>query len=516
MYDTPLGVEVIDSGRWTFNQYVYVDHLAEEGYYTGIRTTIYRVVESPGTVTITDLSGDPTERLATLSEDTFTAAHINTDISNTCKLITPTAVLYIVGYISPSEAIVKTLENYVNETAVACSQAHHLFYLDSANIVNLDVGLLAVTTVQPSFSIGLTDKIMMAKYARSNDLDATVVTFVHSGSEHCSSFTSPLVQKHNELAGLQGGLSDEKYHLSSDEYTKQLPPTVTGQSGSVLSNDGVSSSWVSSLSLQGISGYSGTSGVSGTSGAIGESGTSGYSGEIGTSGFSGTNGEAGSIGTSGYSGTSGWSGTSGYSGIGISGYSGEVGTSGTSGTSGAIGTSGTSGTSGYSGALGISGVSGYSGSGISGYSGSGVSGYSGSGTSGYSGYSGAIPTNSLYSAYNNSDGVSTNATLTLTSKVALTFTPPEAADYLLTWSCEVASSSTNKQTAVQIVLDGVTALAGPIYMTSPASGLYTIWGGIYESALTAASHTYDLQFAAGTIPNTASIRNARLHVQRSN
>jgi hypothetical protein len=197
----------------------------------------------------------------------------------------------------------------------------------------------------------------------------------------------------------------------------------------------------------------------------------------------------------------------------VSGFSGYSGISGFSGYSGISGFSGYSGRSGYSG---ISGFSGYSAvSGFSGYSGiSGFSGYSGkSGYSGISGYSGTASNQDVQ--YASSDGVSTTTSATYGSKVTLTWTPPVAANYEVHISCEgmIDSTITSRTIGIQFLLDAA-VINGPMLYTPSAASQYESFTTIYYVALTAASHTFDIQFNCSNSLSTASIRNARIFVRR--
>jgi hypothetical protein len=216
---------------------------------------------------------------------------------------------------------------------------------------------------------------------------------------------------------------------------------------------------------------------------LGHSGYSGYSSISGYSGYSGPSGYSGYSGPSGYSGYSGISGYSGYSGSGISGYSGY------------------SGHSGYSGYSGRSGYSGYS----------SLSGYSGySGPSGYSGYSGT-----KYKYFTSSDGVSTSTSVTMASKLLATFTPDRAGNHMIFWSCEVSSNSAtgSRYVGTQVLLDTATTIAGENRINVHNAGDYYPLCGLYQANLTLASHTVDIQFNIGNALSTASIRNARIHIQ---
>jgi hypothetical protein len=78
--------------------------------------------------------------------------------------------------------------------------------------------ILTIQTVQPTFSCNATDKIVI-KINVSTTSNNVTCHLVHSGTEHYSHFHSPLVLGHNDLATLQGGSSNQYYHLTQSEYT---------------------------------------------------------------------------------------------------------------------------------------------------------------------------------------------------------------------------------------------------------------------------------------------------------
>lgn len=95
-----------------------------------------------------------------------------------------------------------------------------LFSLTTGNIDALTPTLYQIFSVQQAFSITATDRLVVRVSAKTNSGTAKTVHFIHSGTVHYSNITTPLVIRHNELIGLQGGSSTERYHLTSAENTK--------------------------------------------------------------------------------------------------------------------------------------------------------------------------------------------------------------------------------------------------------------------------------------------------------
>ena len=79
---------------------------------------------------------------------------------------------------------------------------------------------IAETTQQTSFACNETDKIVIKVYGKTTRTSNTDITFIQGGSEYASHIHSPLTLSHNQIAGLQGGSSTERYHLTQSEYSQ--------------------------------------------------------------------------------------------------------------------------------------------------------------------------------------------------------------------------------------------------------------------------------------------------------
>jgi hypothetical protein len=94
-----------------------------------------------------------------------------------------------------------------------------LFSVETSLISNTTVDLINTTTVQPQFTCNATDKLVIKISGKTIQTSNVILHLVHSGTEHYSHFHTPLVIVHNDIAGLQGGTSDQYYHLTQSEYT---------------------------------------------------------------------------------------------------------------------------------------------------------------------------------------------------------------------------------------------------------------------------------------------------------
>ena len=82
---------------------------------------------------------------------------------------------------------------------------------------NLD--LYNVQSAQPVFSTNTTDRIIVKISGHTNLTQDVTVHFLNQGAEHYSYFKTPLVVNHNDLSGLQGGTTNQYYHLTSAQAT---------------------------------------------------------------------------------------------------------------------------------------------------------------------------------------------------------------------------------------------------------------------------------------------------------
>ena len=75
---------------------------------------------------------------------------------------------------------------------------------------------VSLTSIQPAYSVALTDSIGQIQFATS--IGGTTVTTVYGGAGQQAVLNTPLSVLHNMLPGLQGGSSNQYYHLTSTEY----------------------------------------------------------------------------------------------------------------------------------------------------------------------------------------------------------------------------------------------------------------------------------------------------------
>jgi len=216
LYNTALGLTQIDAGAWEFFTYNYVDNTSGT---TTMPKTIYKVMAGAGTVTIT---GTGTSRTATITGGTpFLSTDDNADPSLAGYLQTPNGIFQITGYTSTSEVTIATLSTYTNESGAAYS-VHRFLFTCAGGEINGTVAPTSPTItecVQSAFTIAATDKLSIALFGKTTSGSNITISFIHNGTVHNSHFSTPIASLHNDMVGLQGGTSNEFYHLTSAEYT---------------------------------------------------------------------------------------------------------------------------------------------------------------------------------------------------------------------------------------------------------------------------------------------------------
>lgn len=112
--------------------------------------------------------------------------------------------------------------------------------------------------------------------------------------------------------------------------------------------------------------------------------------------------------------------------------------------------------------------------------------------------------------YAEDDSETTTTSATFQDKTTLTFTPGTQEDYLVMWCAEIVSGSTTSDVKVQMNLDSGTITAAGNLEARTATTSFDSVGGIDIVNLTAASHTFKIQFCAESAGTTVRIKNARI------
>ena len=214
----PLNRTVIDSGVWDFANWIGVNSAAGSNKLT--RQVYTSIPFVTGTVTMT---GTGTSRTATASAGTpFATSVIDASATNTTAsyLQTPAGLYQITARTSDTVVTIGNVPTtYTNESAVAGTVLKKLFGIttDEVNNITPDYGLYEVTTTAASYPITAATGVGILGFFVCSTTNTITVTY--DGTLHNTHVNSPLVNVHNDLAGLNGGTSNEYYHSTLTEYT---------------------------------------------------------------------------------------------------------------------------------------------------------------------------------------------------------------------------------------------------------------------------------------------------------
>jgi hypothetical protein len=216
--DGVSGRTSLDAGNWKFDSYLGVNSTGG-GRTSTVTENIYGA--TPYTSPTVTITGTGTSRTATASAGTpFSTSNIAASATNTTASFvqTPKGLYQITARTSDTVVTIETPTTYTNESTVAFSVWKKLFGSTSSNITNIspNYGSYSRTSAQPAFTVATTDKLGTILFFTSTA--NTVLSFVYNGQVRYSNFSTPLSTTHDSLAGLQGGTSNEYYHLTAAEY----------------------------------------------------------------------------------------------------------------------------------------------------------------------------------------------------------------------------------------------------------------------------------------------------------
>lgn len=236
LYDNPIGRTTIDAGTWEFTIYASVSSV------TGRTTTntrqLYQVVPvSSGSITITGAGAN--SRTATITSSQFTGAYFAANAINTIAsfIQTPSGIYQITAVASVNSVTITVPTGYVNETGVTFNLWNKLFGSTSPTITSTGTNYARYnhTSVQGAFTVAATDKLGQMGFVTSNNTTTVFVTY--NGTARNSHFQTPLVTLHNNLAGLQGGASNDYVHLTTAQATIATQAASSTLSGYLSTTD---------------------------------------------------------------------------------------------------------------------------------------------------------------------------------------------------------------------------------------------------------------------------------------
>lgn len=241
LYNSALGRTVIDGGTWNFQTWANVD---STGGTTTIARGVYAVLDEPvGTVKVTTIGGDTTTlRTATATDGTpFAAAKINvggTPLTDS-YLKTTKGLLRIVSQTSDTVVHVATPSTYTDDAVgMAFSVWKLVINSGQSSDINTTTGsgnyqLMEVSVAGASYAITVLHKLGIISFVTSTS--SRTITTTYDGITRNTHVDTPLITLHNNLAGLQGGVANEYYHLTSADYVGTGTGLVVRSVGPTLS-----------------------------------------------------------------------------------------------------------------------------------------------------------------------------------------------------------------------------------------------------------------------------------------
>ena len=88
-----------------------------------------------------------------------------------------------------------------------------LFTSSTINILSTNVELYTNSVVQPVFNCNVSDRLVVKYSGKTSNIVNTTLSLYHGGSVNYSHIHTPFITQHNDLSGIQGGSSDDYYHL---------------------------------------------------------------------------------------------------------------------------------------------------------------------------------------------------------------------------------------------------------------------------------------------------------------
>jgi hypothetical protein len=222
-----------DAGTWQFNLWAYTnnpDKVSE------LIAAVNRVQYPGGTVSVT---GSGTSRTADITGATpFVAGDANADMILTSYIQTAGGTFQITAYTDNNTVTIATPSGYSNETGVAYSIHRYKFQVTTGDINNTANALFSITTVQPEYTVDATDTMAIRMYGKTTSTKNPVtVNYTHNGDAHYSYVKTPFMQRHNELAQVQGMVGAEAYHLSLAQHTIAVNAATSGNAGYLTASD---------------------------------------------------------------------------------------------------------------------------------------------------------------------------------------------------------------------------------------------------------------------------------------
>jgi hypothetical protein len=224
---SPLGRTSIPAGSWAFTTFANIS--ANQGISKVTTRINKRVLQTGMTGTFTGTG--PTRTFTVTGGTPFVPGDATASILTASLIETPTQTAWISGYTSSSVVTVTLTDPaFVNASNVELTALYYLlFSIDSPELDTATAGQrYDYQTTQPAFTgLNLTDRLIAAYFGVTDSASAKTVSLYHGGTARYSHFVAPLLQRHNDLLGLNEG---DYIHLTAAEKTAldNLPGDLAG------------------------------------------------------------------------------------------------------------------------------------------------------------------------------------------------------------------------------------------------------------------------------------------------
>jgi hypothetical protein len=241
-YPNAIGKTVIESGTWTFTSYASVNSVLGGSITYGTRQ-IYQVVPISGSTV--DISGSGNARTAIITSNQFTGSYFTGSTINTTAswLQIPSGVYQICAGINTNQVCIVVPTGFANSSGITGSTFWNKLFGVNTPTLTTSLTCYTGTIVQPAFVIGTADKLGQIGFATTDAATERYIVATYNGTTFASYFKSPLVTVHNDLAGLQGGNANERYHITCAQ--NQLVAGITASAVEINVLDGIPSTLTS-------------------------------------------------------------------------------------------------------------------------------------------------------------------------------------------------------------------------------------------------------------------------------
>lgn len=212
----PMNVSVIPAGEWIFTTFAAITNGGISGF-TEIVIAINKAFYVPS-VSL-NVTGSGTIRNAAITGGSpFISNDYDPSTVMSTWVITPQGQYKIIGFNSATDVSIQTPSTYINDSSVSLKLSRALFTSSTGNLSSDTITQYKISSIQGAFSVNPSDNILARYFARTTvSLNQRVVSIYYNDTLKYTNFQTPLALKHNDLLGLQGGLSSERFHINSAE-----------------------------------------------------------------------------------------------------------------------------------------------------------------------------------------------------------------------------------------------------------------------------------------------------------